>query len=293
VTAATGSHIGGSLRSGADVKGAGAVFIGKDLAVKDNLTGAGLLTVGGKLRVGGNDLFLGVRQMAGGKAGFDGPTQPPCGCDAGTIFDVAGAVAQARTKNDNSAHGISSGAQLSIGVQHVTLDTGRYFFEGVRNIGAGALTIRGNVQIYIDGSLDEIGAQAITMETGATLDLYVSGTVHLVGFSPLGDPKSPASFRLFIGGSDRVSVGLGLQEFFGSIYAPTADLAFAGVTIVRGSVFARSLIDAGVLTIKHGGAIPACTPPAVVVPNGGGPMPPLPPQPMTPTPPQPATPVVQ
>jgi hypothetical protein len=280
-TAGTGAHIGGSLRSGADLVVAGAVWVGKDLAVKQNLTGAGFLTVGGALRVGGNDVFLGFRQVAGGRAPFDAPTQPPCGCDPSTLFDVAGAVAMARTMNDNAAAGIPAGAQLDIGVQRFALDTGRYYFQNVTNIGAGVLDIRGNVSIYIDGSLNEIGAEAIKLETGATLDLYVSGAVRLVGFTPIGSRTSPSSFRLFVGGSDRLSVGAGLQEFFGSIYAPNADLALAGVTVVWGSLFARNVIDAGVLAINHGGAIPTCTPPVTPKPDAGAP----PPPPMQPQPP--------
>ena len=260
-TAGTGAHIGGSLRSGADLVVAGAVWVGKDLAVKQNLTGAGFLTVGGALRVGGNDVFLGLRQVAGGLAPFDSPTQPPCGCDPATVFDVAGAVAMARTMNDNAAAGIPAGAQLDIGVQRFVLD------------------IRGNVSIYIDGSLNEIGAEAIKLEPGATLDLYVSGAVRLVGFTPIGNRTSPSSFRLFVGGSDRLSVGAGLQEFFGSIYAPKADIALAGVTVVWGSLFARNVIDAGVLAINHGGAIPTCTPPVTSKPDAGAPPPPMQPQP--------------
>jgi hypothetical protein len=281
-TGGTGAHIGGSLRSGADLLVAGAVWVGKDLAVKGNLTGAGLLTVAGALRVGGNDVFLGLRQVAGGRAAFDAPTQPPCGCDPATLFDVAGAVAQARTTNDNAARGIPAGAQLDVGVQRLILDTGRYYFQGVHNIGAGVLDIRGNVSIYIDGSLDEIGAEAIKLETGATLDLYVSGPVRLVGFTPVGSRQSPSSFRLFVGGSDRLSIGAGLQEFFGSIYAPTAEIALAGVTVIWGSLFAREVIDLGVLAINHGGAIPTCTPPVVVRPDAGAPPPPTPPPPATP-----------
>ena len=283
-TAGTGAHIGGSLRSGADLLVAGAVWVGKDLAVKQNLTGAGFLNVGGALRVGGNDVFLGFSQVAGGKAAFDAPTQPPCGCDAASLFDVVGAVDQARTLNDNAARGIPAGTQLDIGVQRLTLDTGRYYFQGVHNIGAGVLDIRGNVSIYIDGRLDEIGAEAIHIETGASLDLYVSGAVRLVGFSPLGDRQSPSSFRLFVGGSEPLSLGAGLQEFFGSIYAPTADIAFAGVTVVWGSLFARRVIDLGVLAINHGGAVATCTPPAVVT-DGGAPTPPPPNVPPTPPPP--------
>jgi len=40
-------------------------------------------------------------------------------------------VAQARTMNDNSARGIPAGAQLDIGFQRMSLDTGRYYFRGV------------------------------------------------------------------------------------------------------------------------------------------------------------------
>jgi hypothetical protein len=267
-TAGTGARIGGSLRSGADLVVAGAVSVGKDVAVKHNMTGAGFLTVGGALRVGGNDVFLGLRQVAGGRAAFDEPTQPPCGCDPATLFDVVGAVAQARTMNDNAARGIPAGGQIDIGVQRMTLDTGRYYFQGVHNIGLGVLHIRGNVSIYIDGSLDEIGAEAIKLDTGATLDLYVSGAVRLVGFTPVGSRQSPSSFRLFVGGSDRLSVGAGLQEFFGSIYAPTAEIALAGVTVVWGSLFAKEVIDLGVLAINHGGAVPTCSPPVVMPPTG-------------------------
>jgi hypothetical protein len=268
--AGTGAHIGGDLRSAQNLTVAGAVWVGKNVAVKGDMTGAGFLDVGGTLAVGGNDVFLGVRTVAGGRAAFDGPTQPPCGCDPATLFDVAGAVAQARTVNDNAARGVPAGAQLDVGVQRFTLDTGRYYFAGVHNIGAGVLDIRGNVSIYIDGSLDEIGAEAIRIETGASLDLYVSGVVRLVGFSPLGDRQSPSSFRLFVGGSDRVSFSAGLQEFFGSIYAPTSDIAAAGVTLVWGSLFARNVIDAGVLAINHAGATPTCTPPGGGGGGGGG-----------------------
>jgi hypothetical protein len=274
-TGGTGAHIGGDLRSGADLLVAGAVWVGQSVAVKRNLTGAGLLTIGGTLAVGGNDVFLGVRKVAGGRAAFDRPTAPPCGCDPATLFDVAGAVQKASTLNDNAAHGIPAGAQLDIGVQRLVLDTGRYYFQGIHNIGAGVLDIRGNVSVYIDGSLDEIGAEAIKIETGASLDLYVSGAVRLVGFSPLGDPKSPSSFRLFVGGSDRLSLSLGLQEFFGSIYAPQAEIAAAGVTLIWGSLFAKTVVDAGVLAVNHGGATPTCTPPGGG--SGGG-------HPTTPTP---------
>ena len=171
--------------------------------------------------------------------------------------------------NDNGARGIPTGGQIDIGVQRLTLDTGRYYFAGVHNIGIGALHIRGNVSIYVDGSLDEIGAEAITIDPSASLDLYVSGAVRLIGFTPLGSRQSPSSFRLFIGGGDRVSIGVGLQEFFGSIYAPKAQIVLAGVTVVWGSLFAREVIDAGILAINHGGATPTCMPPVVVGGAGG------------------------
>jgi hypothetical protein len=265
-TAGTAAHIGGSLRSGTNAVMAGAVSVGKDLWVRQNLLGVGLLSVGGGMSVGGDDLFVGLRSIAGGRTAPTGRTQPPCGCDAGSRFDVVGAVEQARTMNDNAARGIPSGARLDIGFEHSSLDTGRYYFRGVHNIGIGVLRIRGNVSIYIDGSLDEIGAEAIRMDPGATLDLYVSGAVRLMGFTPLGDRHSPSSFRLFVGGEDRLSISAGLQEFYGSIYAPAANIVMAGVTVVWGSLFAREVVSGGILAINHAGAAPTCTPPVTPPP---------------------------
>ena len=269
-TAGTAAHIGGSLRSGTNAVMAGAVSVGKDLWVRQNLLGVGLLSVGGGMSVGGDDLFVGLRSIAGGRTAPTGRMQPPCGCDAGSRFDVVGAVEQARTMNDNAARGIPSGARLDIGFEHASLDTGRYYFRGVHDIGIGVLRIRGNVSIYIDGSLDEIGAEAIRMDPGATLDLYVSGAVRLLGFTPLGDRHSPSSFRLFVGGEDRLSISAGLQELYGSIYAPAANIVMAGVTVVWGSLFAREVISGGILAINHAGAAPTCTPPVT-------PPPPIPP----------------
>ena len=296
MTAATGTHVGGSLRSGGDLQVVGDLSIGGDLSVKQNLTGAGILDVGGAVRVGGSDQFVGLVQGSGKRAAFDAPTVPPCGCADETLFDVAGAVAQASSKNDNAAFGISSN-MLNVGVQNVTLDTGRYYFQNVSNIGAGVLDIRGNVSIYIDGSLDEIGAQAIKIDDGASLDLYVSGAVRLVGFTPIGDRQAPSSFRLYVGGSDGLVVGAGLQEFFGSIYAPKAEIALAGLTTVWGSLFAKDVVEAGILTINHGGAIPPCTPPVTeTLPPEGNETPgttPPPPPPTMPMPSKPAPPMVQ
>jgi hypothetical protein len=278
--AATGARLGGQLRTAKDATFAGSLVIGQDLAVGGDLRGAGRLEVGGALRVAGQDLAVGSKTIAS-SAAYRASEQPPCGCEPARRFDVKAAVAQAKGKNDNAARGLPTSLE-SVGASQMTLGAGRYYFGNVRAVGRARFVIDGAVAIFVDGDLETIGHGDIVLRPGATLDLYVSGAVRLVGYTPLGNPAAPASFRLYIGGGDRVSVAVGRNEFHGAIYAPTADVAFAGDTLVVGALFAKRLDATGRLRIDHGGAVPGGCGPA---PGGGAAPTPTPNPPPTTTPP--------
>ena len=109
----------------------------------------------------------------------------------------------------------------AIGYTDLTLETGSYYFGGsVQSIGFQSIRVKGAVSMYIDGSLEQIGAEVFDIADGSTLDLYVRGTVRTIGHLRLGDAKNPAALRLFIGGDDEVSLAIGNQIFHGAIYAP-------------------------------------------------------------------------
>lgn len=238
-----------AIQSAGDVDALGNVEAGTDLEVGGNLTGVGRIAVDGTLRVGGEDRFLGWREIAS-EGAYGTTPAPPCGCSDAEIFDVVGAVAAARAQNDNAAAGLPT-AIAAIGWTDVRLQSGSYFFDDVRTIGATRLTIDGNVAIYIDGNLDNIGAEWIRLNDGATLDLYVSGAVRTIGHVVLGDKWAPSSFRLYIGGTEEAAINVGNQMFNGAIYAPRAPLRYIGNTNIRGALTARTLLGVGNLVVGY------------------------------------------
>jgi hypothetical protein len=265
-----------NLSSSTDVDVAGNLEVGGDLSVGGNLSGIGRIQVSGTLRVAGANQMLGWLD-APTRGNFSPLGAPPCPCDPASLFDVAAAVTAAHA--NSSTVTLSSQPSGTIGVNPITLSSGAYYSADAATIGLERLHITGAVQLFVDGTLDEIGADRIVIDPGATLDLYVSAGVNTVGYAGLGDWKSPASFRLYVGGDAPVTVSVGAQWFHGSIYAPRANIVYVGDTNVEGGLFCNELVGTGQLVI--GGALP-----------GGGSgtgssCPPTPPSspPVTPTPP--------
>lgn len=271
VGAATGSSIEGSLvayqalavaggldvrdsaLSTGDVSGAGVLHVGGDLSVGGDLAFAGDLQVGGALRLAQPGIVL-PGATSGSTATYVAPSAPPCTCDPSSLLPIAQMVASAASKNDNAGAGLgTTGADL-VGAGTLSLDTGTYYFHDVTRVGVGAVAINGAVALYIDGSIAEVGDAQITLAAGASLDLYVSGVVASAGRVVLGDPSHPEAFRLFVGGAGSMMATAGSQVWAGLVYAPQADVTFAGITQINGAVFAKSLAWAGILDVTYGGA---------------------------------------
>jgi hypothetical protein len=257
-------HVNGDLVTTADLDGVGEVDVGGDLSVGGSISSVGALSVGGTLRVAGNDATLGLDQVHA-TGPYAAPAGPPCACDGATFLDVAAKVAAAKTQNDNAAHGLAT-SLATVGLSAITLSTGSYYFDHVETIGAIKITIDGVVALYLDGSLDTVGAEQFDVKPNATLDLYVSGAVRTVGALGLG--SDPASVRLYVGGANAAVLSVGLQELSAMIYAPTAQIAFVGATLIHGAVFGRDLDGVGLLTLDY--TAPAAPNPNQCTPPGSG-----------------------
>ncbi len=235
--------------SAADVAVAGRLDVGKDLSVGGNLSGLGWVQVGGALRVAGSDSVLGHKGAASVGA-YAAPAGPPCACGAGQVLDVAAAVAKAKAASDNGLKNLPTSLS-DLGDSELKLSSGKYFFDHVGQVGKMVITVEGTVALYLDGDLDSVGAEWITLKPGATLDLYVSGSVRSVGHLALGDAAQPAAFRLYVGGSQPLLVGVGNAELLGAVYAPTAVISYVGRTVVRGGLFGKTLQSAGYLELSY------------------------------------------
>ncbi len=265
-SAASGTRIDGSLRvagdvsfagdlsvadhlySAGDVSGAGDFSVGGDLGARRSLSGAGTLTVGGQLRAG--EVSFAGDQRVGLRGAFVEPGVAPCGCDAASRYDVASAVAAAKVQNDNGGAGLPLDASALVGTTSVTLKSGRYYFANAQAVGKLTLNVEGAVQLYLEGDLGAVGEGQVRLAKGATLDLFVDGKLTTVGEATFGDPSRPEAFRLYVGGKNAAITFAGKAGFHGLVYAPEADLSFAGEARIQGGLVAKHVSYAGDLTVE-------------------------------------------
>lgn len=256
-SAATGTRIGGALgawrdvsmagdldvsndlRTAGDVSGAGLLRVGRDATIAQSLSLAGELSVGRTLRVGGRSTVVGTQHVAQ-TAPFSGEVDSPCECDPSKRLDVAGRVAA-------QGEGVDTTGDLDVG-------SGVHVF---RSIQLSKMRVTGDAKVYVAGDITSIGHNQIELAPGASLELFVAGNVTTVGDVTFGDPSRPEAFRLYVGGKDTVTIAsAGRTAWNGLVYAPDAEIAFAGSSEVSGALFARDLSYAGTLRVRFAGAPP-------------------------------------
>ncbi|MHB8873251.1 MAG: DUF7305 domain-containing protein [Myxococcaceae bacterium] len=235
------------LSTTSSLEGVGILRVGGDLDVGGDLSGVGELTVAGTLRVAGTFESAGNQSIGG--LGTYSPPEKPCACGKADRLDVAAEVAKARGAHDNEALGLP--ALDLLGEANLKLVTGRYYFGGAHTLGDTTIEIFGAVAIYVDGDLESVGTQNLTLAPGATLDLYVAGNVELVGDTSFGG--EPGRFRLYVGGGFPVAVAVGNQTLRGSLYVPEAEVSFVGDTRIEGALFAKRLSGVGTLDLRQAG----------------------------------------
>jgi hypothetical protein len=137
-------------------------------------------------------------------------------------------------------------------------------------IGRTRIYVDAPSSVFVDGSLRSVGATQWKIATGATLDLFVSGDVLSVGLLTAGDKSDPTAFRLYVGGANQIGIGaVGLTQFYGSLYAPRAVVAYVGDAKIVGAIFAKTILGVGRLDIEYGDGTQqptTCNPPG----GGGG-----------------------
>jgi hypothetical protein len=198
------------------------------LTVCGELSYAGEVEVDGDIAIGGDLSYAGELDVSGATR----TSAPACGSKG---FDVAGAVAKARGDHD---HGPAT-----------VLESGRYYFEDSSFVGENHIRVTGHASMFVDGDIAFVGESSIDVEPGATLDLYIAGSLDMVG-SMVAAGCDPRSLRVFVGGDHSIIASAGDNELRGFLYAPDAEVSFAGTTHVTGAVVAKELSFAGELHVK-------------------------------------------
>ncbi|MHC4066924.1 MAG: DUF7305 domain-containing protein, partial [Planctomycetota bacterium] len=115
---------------------------------------------------------------------------------------------------DGGKEPFSSGWNMSIGSQdNLTLGAGTYFFDSMRFRAGATVTVTGPTTIYVAGNIDAIGG----------------GIVNATA--------KPANLTILCMGT-QVTLN-GTSDFYGSVYAPNADMVLSGDSEYYGAVVGR------------------------------------------------------
>jgi hypothetical protein len=128
----------------------------------------------------------------------------------------------------------------------LSLNTGTYQLSALKGSGTTpALTVNGNVILYVTGNVNISGGSSIVINSGASLTLVVGGSASLAGGGLINNTADPANFS-FVGLPTCTSVSVGgNSSFYGSINAPNASVNVNGTTDSYGAIIGAAVTIGG------------------------------------------------
>jgi hypothetical protein len=217
-------------------------------------------TVNGKLHQP-SGAAIGGATARGGLQAEPVTVADPCNCDR--PLDIDTIVSAFQTQNDNAASGIAHDALIAPAGTNLTLECGRYYFEGVA-IGGGTTTLhlQGRTAIFVHGDFNVESLFSVQLDPGAELDLFITGNVALSGASDFGSKNTPAKIRLYVGGT-KVEL-ISLATLGANIYARSATFTANGTLSLWGSLYADKIALTTLADFHYDSAIletEGCEPP--------------------------------
>lgn len=260
VTLLGSGTIARDVQSGGDLQVGGIYQVAGDVYAEGNvdIPSGGSLSVLGAVYVPVGDTATGVTTGGGVQTGA---VQVPQPCDCSSPVDIASIVSARQNSNDDAALPLSVSAfdQPSPTVQ---LPCGQYWVDGMSGSGTVTLDVLGRVVLFVGG---DVSIEQLTIQLGtpeAELDLFVDGSVQILGSTSIGDKNAPARVRMYVSGT---SFTLSADASIGAnVYAPNAVVALASSFEMWGSIFAQQLQFSGDFTIHYDTSVlqqPGCTPP--------------------------------
>lgn len=173
----------------------------------------------------------------------------PCDCKSPVPF---GPIVDAfKAKNDNDALGIP--LAYDGGVVDIELPCGRFFFTGLHATNTLSIHLTGRTVIAVSGDIDVASSLVITLDEGASLDLFVDGELHVGNSASIGLMTSPVSTRIYSSGAG-ITLGNSLA-LYGNIYMPNSPLSLDNSALVEGAVFAKNINVGNSASITYDAAI--------------------------------------
>ena len=196
---------------------------------------------------------------SGGEAVYVGPTADILGDVAvgtggdpimditlkGTISGTQTTLAEPKVlypMYDNGG-GTAETADLSGGVK--TLSGGdagvAYRLPYIKLTSTASLVVTGNVKLYVDGDVNIAGSANITVAEGASLTMYISGNMDLGGGAVVNLNESPRQLTIYGTETMQQAKVHGNADFYGTLYAPSAEIVLTGTTDFYGAAMGKTL----------------------------------------------------
>lgn len=254
--------VSGDLRSGNDGVRLGPTDVGQQIHSAGDLEATEQMMVGGDGFVDGSlsgEIEIGGVLHTPSCGGVPGSVSfmscaeepvvvpPPCACGAADLINVDAIVAHYSmpANNDNETVGLDSSVFASPGgPRRLDLPCGYYHLDAI--IGAVTIVAHGRTALFVSGDIDASASMTFSVDPGATLDVFVTGTLHAEASLQIGSPAYPRNVRFYISGTDDSfdpprSVDLESDtDLNGLFYAPYGAVVSSSTLEMFGAIFAGS-----------------------------------------------------
>jgi hypothetical protein len=165
----------------------------------------------------------------------------PAPCDCSAPIPVAQIVAARASSNDNASIGLDKDVLAQPGnPTRLDLPCGSYYLSTITTSNPVTIVAHGNTALYIGGDIKPSSALTMTLDPGASFDIFVGGTIDSSDTLNIGSRNVPASTRVYV-----ASPGMMSKLSFSSSVSLAANLYDANATVswsaaveVYGAVFA-------------------------------------------------------
>lgn len=131
------------------------------------------------------------------------------------------------------------------GNNSLTRTTNNYQYDSINLSGNSKLTLSGEINIYVTGGIQTSGNSQIIIEPSSKVSAYFDGNVSVSGNGVWNKTQDPSELSFF-GRPTSTSVSLsGNSDFYGTVYAPSADLNISGNGCIYGAVGGDTLTLTG------------------------------------------------
>lgn len=137
-----------------------------------------------------------------------------------------------------------------------TVSGGQWQFDGNITVSSGVgVVVTGNAVIYFNGNFAMSGTPSITLAPGATLEMYMGGSMSLKGNCVVNPTGIPANCLIYGLPTCTTMTYTGNAEAYCKLYAPQADLTITGDFDFSGSALGKTVTLSGTANFHYDEAL--------------------------------------